>query len=62
MINTARTNLIIADSLFVLVSGMVYETDGLKTYPYILIPLTAAALGTCIIRHINYYHMTKRIF
>jgi 2-keto-3-deoxy-galactonokinase len=62
MINTTRTNLIVADSLFVLVFGMEYETDGLKNYPYILIPLTAAALATCIIRHINYYHMTKRIF
>lgn len=58
----SRTNLILIDALFVLVVISVYATDGLKTYPVILMPMIAVALATCIIRHINYYKITRRIF
>jgi len=58
----SRTNLILIDALFVLVVIMIYATDGFKTYPIILTPLVTVALATCIIRHINYYKLTKRIY
>ncbi|MGN6179015.1 MAG: hypothetical protein ACTHNW_07530 [Mucilaginibacter sp.] len=58
----SRTNLILIDALFVLVVISVYATDGLKTYPVILLPLMSVAFATCIIRHINYYKITRRIF
>jgi hypothetical protein len=57
-----RTNLILIDAVFVLVVIMIYATDGLKQYPIILIPLVSVAFATCIIRHINYYKVTKRIY
>lgn len=57
-----RSNLIIADALFVLVLVSIYSTDGFKDYPVILIPLVIAAFATCVVRHINYYNMTKRIY
>jgi hypothetical protein len=55
-------NLILIDALFVLVVISVYATDGLKQYPIILLPLMAVALATCVIRHIHYYKITRRIF
>lgn len=58
----SRTNLILIDTLFVLVVIMIYATNGLQTYPVILMPLIAVALATCVIRHINYYKITRRIF
>jgi hypothetical protein len=58
----SRTNLILIDALFVLVVISVYTTDGFKNYPVILLPLIAVAFATCIIRHINYYKITRRIF
>ena len=58
----SRTNLILIDALFVLVVIMIYATDGLKNYSIILMPLIAVALAACIIRHINYYKLTKRIY
>ena len=57
-----RTNLILADLMFVLVSLMVYETDGLKKYPVILSPFLIIAFITCVVRHINYYNMTNKIY
>lgn len=58
----SRTNMILIDAVFVLIVIMIYATDGLKTYPVILLPLIAVAFATCIIRHINYYKITRRIF
>jgi hypothetical protein len=57
-----RTTLVLADIVFVIVLIMVYSTDGLKTYPIILAPFIVAAFATCVIRHINYYNMTKKIY
>jgi cytochrome c oxidase subunit IV len=58
----SRTDVILADLMFVLVSGMIYETDGLKNYPIILSPLMIIAFITCIVRHINYYNVTNKIY
>jgi cytochrome c oxidase subunit IV len=55
-------DLVLADSLFVIVAIMIYETDGLKAYPIILKPLIVIAFLSCVIRHINYYKLTKRIY
>ncbi|MGZ3750218.1 MAG: hypothetical protein ACXVJE_24105 [Mucilaginibacter sp.] len=57
-----RANIILADSLFVLSSGMIYETDGLKKYPIILAPFLIIAFVSCVVRHINYYNMTNKIY
>ena len=57
-----RTTLVVTDIVFVIVLIMVYNTDGLKTYPIILTPFILVAFATCVIRHINYYNMTKRIY
>ena len=54
--------MILIDTLFVLVVIMIYVTNGVKSYPVILLPLIAIAFATCIIRHINYYKITRRIF
>ena len=58
----SRTNLIISDVVFVLTLVSIYKTDGLKTYPIILGPFIITAFATCVIRHISYYNMTKRIY
>ncbi len=58
---TAST-LIISDVLFVGTFVSVCVTDGFKQYPIIFYPLLGAALATCILRHINYYKHTKRIY
>ena len=57
-----RANLILADALFVIVVITVYNTNDLKKYPVILAPLMIIAFATCVIRHVHYYHMYKRIF
>jgi hypothetical protein len=57
-----RTTLVLADIVFVIVLIMVYNTDGLKTYPIILTPFILAAFAACVIRHVNYYNMTKKIY
>lgn len=58
----SRTSLIIADTLFVIVLAVSYQRGDLQEYPVILIPLLIAAFATCVIRHVNYYHITKKIF
>jgi hypothetical protein len=58
-----RSVLIIADSLFVLVIiSMNYSDGGFSKSPLFLKFLVVAAFATCIIRHINYYKHTKRIY
>jgi hypothetical protein len=57
-----RTDLILADALLGIVSVMIYETDGFKTYPIVLKPLILIAFASCVIRHIIYYNMTKKIY
>ena len=58
----SRTTLILADALLVIVTMMAYITGDLKKYPVILTPFILIAFATCVIRHINYYNMTKKIF
>ncbi|OCX50613.1 hypothetical protein BEL04_22835 [Mucilaginibacter sp. PPCGB 2223] len=58
---TAAT-LILSDVLFAAASATIVATGDLKTYPVIFYPLLGVALATCIIRHINYYKLTKRIY
>ena len=61
-INMTRTTLIVADLVFVVVMILIYNNGDLQKYPVILVPFIIAAFVTCVIRHINYYNMTKRIY
>ncbi|WP_448701726.1 hypothetical protein ACFGVR_05790 [Mucilaginibacter sp. AW1-3] len=58
---TAST-LILSDVLFAGALTSIIATDGLKEYPILFYPLLSVALATCILRHINYYKLTKRIY
>jgi len=62
MIATSKRNLLLADALFVVALVMIYSTDGLRDYPIVLSPLLIIAFGTCVIRHVNYYKLTKKIY
>jgi len=55
-------NLVLADVLFVVVLIMINITNGLKQNAIILVPLITIAFVTCMVRHINYYKLTKRIY
>jgi len=58
-----NTHLIVGDSLFVLVAGMVYATtDDIRNTPVILKILIVIAFASCIVRHINYYKIHRRIY
>jgi len=57
-----NTDLILGDLIFVITSFMVRITGGLNKYPIILGPLLIIAFGTCIVRHINYYKLTRKIY
>jgi hypothetical protein len=57
-----RKTLILTDLVFVIVLIMIYNTGGLKTYPVILAPFIIIAFATCVIRHVNYYNMTRKIY
>ena len=58
-----REVLIIADSLFVLtVIAIHFLNGGFDKNPLFLNALLVIAFATCIIRHINYYKHTKRIY
>jgi hypothetical protein len=57
-----RTNMIVADALFITVLFTVYNSNDLKKYPVILGPLMIIAFAACVIRHVQYYNMYKRIF
>jgi hypothetical protein len=58
-----RSILIIADSLFVLVIiSMNYSDGGFNRSPLFLKFLVVIAFAICIIRHINYYKHTKKIY
>ena len=62
MIATSKRNLLLADALFVVALVMIYSTDGLRDYPIVLSPLLIIAFITCVIRHVNYYKLTKKIY
>ncbi len=41
---------------------MIRITDGLSKSPIILGPLLVISFVTCIVRHINYYKLTQKIY
>ena len=51
-----------ADMLFVIVIIMIANSGDLKKYPLILGPLILAAFTTCVIRHVHYYNMNRKIY
>jgi hypothetical protein len=57
-----RKTLILADVVFVVVMILIYNNGDLAKYPVILAPFVLVAFATCVIRHINYYNMTKRFY
>jgi len=57
-----RATLILADSLFILTIGTMQYNGGLNKNPVVLNLLAVVALAACIIRHINYYKLTRRIY
>jgi len=57
-----KSNLILADSLFVIVLTIIYYTGSLKDNSIILAPLIIMAFATCVLRHINYYKLNKKIY
>ena len=58
---TTNTNLIVGDSLFVLAIAIISATDGFKKNILVTI-LLVFAFATCVIRHINHYKHTGRIY
>jgi hypothetical protein len=55
--------LLVTDLLFVLtVIVIAYNNDGFDKNPVLLNVLVGVAFASCIIRHINYYKHTKRIY
>jgi phage-related holin len=57
-----KANLIIADVLFVIALVAIYITGDLKTNAIILFPLIIIGFATCVVRHINHYKHTNRIY
>jgi hypothetical protein len=57
-----RRNLVLADVLFVIVIITITNSGDLQKYPLILGPLIIAALATCVIRHVHYYNMNRKIY
>ena len=57
-----KGNLILADALFVIVVTIIYYSDSLKNNSIILAPLIIMAFATCVLRHINYYKHTRKIY
>jgi len=57
-----NTDLVIGDLLFAIASLMIRITDGLSKSPIILGPLLVISFVTCIVRHINYYKLTRKIY
>jgi len=57
-----RATLILADSLFVVTCLVMQYNGGFKNNPVALNFLVVVAFAACIIRHINYYKVTRRIF
>jgi hypothetical protein len=58
----SRSVLILSDLVLVVVLIMIFANGDLEKYPVILAPLVLAAFATCLVRHINYYSMTKKIY
>jgi len=59
----SRKVLVITDSaLVVVITLMSYNKGGIDESPLILKLLLVVAFASCIVRHINYYKRTKRIY
>jgi len=56
------TSLIALDAFFVLIVITIYLTDGFNEHPIMFKTLVSIAFATCVIRHINHYRITKRIY
>ena len=59
-----RGSLILTDSIFVITVVIIaYGNEGgFNKNPLILNLLVVVAFASCIIRHINYYRLTKKIY
>ena len=59
-----RSTLIFTDALFVITVFVIYygNNGDINQTPLFLRTLVCVAFATCIIRHINYYKLTKRIY
>ena len=57
-----RASVIFADALFLLTFITILGTGGLNDHALILVPLILAGFASCVIRHINYYNLTNRIY
>jgi len=58
-----RTILIVTDTLFVITIAVIhYTNEDFNKVPLFLKFLIVVAFASCIIRHINYYKHTKRIY
>jgi hypothetical protein len=62
MSQTVNTDLVIGDLLFVIGVIMIRITNGLSKNPLILGPLLSITFVVCLVRHINYYKLTNRIY
>jgi hypothetical protein len=58
----SSASLILADSLFVFAFIMILATGGLNENAIILVPLLIVAFASCVVRHINYYNETGRMY
>jgi fumarate reductase subunit C len=58
-----RSTLILSDSLFVItITVMHFENGDFNKNPVILNLLVVVALASCILRHINYYRLTRKLY
>lgn len=63
MILLTRTVLIVSDfTLAVVITTMNFQDGGMQKNPLFLNFLVVLALAVCIVRHINYYKITKKIY
>lgn len=63
MILLSRTTLIVSDLTLAIVATLMNFTDGgFENNPLILKLLVVVAFASCLIRHINYYKLTKKIY
>lgn len=62
MNHMVNTDLVIGDLLFMTGAMMIRITDGLSKSPVILGPMLIITFMVCLVRHINYYKHTKRIY
>jgi hypothetical protein len=57
-----RTKLIYSDTMFVAICIIMYTTDGFKKSMSLMAFLIIFIFAGCVIRHINYYKLNKKIY